>query len=131
MAWSPTLLSNIIDLFWKRCEDCGAGITLRALSNGKLNLSQAEAVRDLIDAQTYSAVVQASRQLNGELSTRLKPVKEKLIEIIVPLESALEFVEDDLPVNIASSVHDKLKLFPPLMTLANTFGTASSKMLEN
>ncbi len=121
---SPTLLSHIVDSLLElgaRTADAGE-FTLRALSNGKLNLSQAEAVRDLIDAQTYSAVVQASRQLNGELSTRLQPVKEKLIEIIVPLESALEFIEDDLPVNIASSVHEKLKALSTLLNdLANTF----------
>ncbi len=71
--------------------------TLRALANGRLNLSQAEAVRDLIDAQTHSAVRQAARQLGGELSARLQPTKDSLLEIIVPLESSLEFVEDDLP----------------------------------
>jgi tRNA modification GTPase len=62
-----------------------------------MNLSQAEAIRDLINAQTDAAAAQAARQLNGELSTALSPAKEKLIQIIVRLESALEFVEDDLP----------------------------------
>ena len=71
--------------------------TLRALSNGKINLAQAEAIRDLIAAQTDAGVKQAARQLNGELSKALDPFKEKLIEVIVLLESALEFVEDDLP----------------------------------
>jgi tRNA modification GTPase len=121
---SPTLLSHIIDSLLElgaRTADAGE-FTLRALSNGKLNLSQAEAVRDLIDAKTYSAVIQASRQLNGEMSTRLQPVKEKLVELIVPLESALEFVEDDLPVNVASSVHDNLKTLSALLDdLADTF----------
>ena len=71
--------------------------TLRALSNGKINLAQAEAIRDLIAAQTDAAVKQASRQLNGELSNALGPFKEKLVEVIVLLESALEFVEEDIP----------------------------------
>ena len=71
--------------------------TLRALSNGKINLAQAEAIRDLIAAQTEAAVKQASRQVGGELSTLLESYKKKLIEVIVVLESALEFVEDDLP----------------------------------
>ncbi|PYS70857.1 MAG: tRNA uridine-5-carboxymethylaminomethyl(34) synthesis GTPase MnmE [Acidobacteria bacterium] len=71
--------------------------TLRSLANGKINLSQAEAVRDLISAQTDVAVKQAARQMGGELSYRLEHYKRKLIEVIVVLESALEFVEDDLP----------------------------------
>jgi tRNA modification GTPase len=70
---------------------------LRACKNGKMNLSQAEAIRDLINAQTDAAAAQAVRHLSGELSAALFPAKEKLIQIIVRLESALEFVEDDLP----------------------------------
>jgi tRNA modification GTPase len=71
--------------------------TLRALTNGKINLSQAEAIRDLIAAQTTAAAKQASRQIGGELSTALAKFKKGLIKVIVVLESALEFVEDDLP----------------------------------
>ncbi len=70
---------------------------MRALHNGRLNLSQAEAIRDLINAQTKAAAQQATRQLGGELSALLLPIKEGLLNIIVPLESSLEFVEDDLP----------------------------------
>jgi tRNA modification GTPase len=71
--------------------------TLRACRNGKMNLSQAEAIRDLIDAQTNAAAQQATRQLKGELSMALQSCKQQLISVIVKLESALEFVEDDLP----------------------------------
>ena len=96
---SPVLLLHVVDALLSlgaRTADAGE-FTLRALANGRLNLSQAEAVRDLIDAQTHSAVRQAARQLGGELSARLQPFKDALVEVIVPLESALEFVEDDLP----------------------------------
>ena len=96
---SPVILRRVLDF----TQSLGARLagpgefTLRACRNGKLNLSQAEAIRDLINAQTDAAVVQATRQLKGELSAALQPAKEKLIRIIVRLESALEFVEDDLP----------------------------------
>ncbi|MBD0326791.1 MAG: tRNA uridine-5-carboxymethylaminomethyl(34) synthesis GTPase MnmE [Pyrinomonadaceae bacterium] len=96
---SPVLLLHIVDALLAlgaRAADAGE-FTLRALANRRLNLSQAEAVRDLIDAQTEAAVRQAARQLGGELSARLQPTKDALLEIIVPLESSLEFVEDDLP----------------------------------
>jgi len=81
---------------------------MRAVANGRLNLTQAEAVRDLIDAQTHAAVRQAARQLGGELSKRLQPIKDGLLEIIVPLESSLEFVEDDLPEDIARDIEKRL-----------------------
>jgi tRNA modification GTPase len=96
---SPIILRRIIDLvLGLNARLAGPGeFTLRALSNGKMNLSQAEAIRDLINAQTSAAARQAVRQLSGELAARLRPVKERLLQIVVILESALEFVEDDLP----------------------------------
>jgi len=97
---SPAVVRSIIDTTIELgAVLAGPGeFTLRALSNGKINLAQAEAIRDLIAAQTEAAVKQASRQLHGELSNALGPFKEKLLEVIVLLESALEFVEEDIPV---------------------------------
>jgi tRNA modification GTPase len=62
-----------------------------------MNLSEAEAIRDLIDAQTDDAARHATRQLKGEISHALQPLKDALLRVIVRLESSLEFVEDDLP----------------------------------
>ena len=96
---SPVLLRRVIDL----CLGQGARLaeagefTLRALVNGRMNLTQAEAIRDLIDAQTTAAARQAVRQMRGEFSHQLQPCKDELLDMIVVLESALEFVEDDLP----------------------------------
>lgn len=107
---SPPLLLRILDsllLFGARTADPGE-FTMRAVANGRLNLTQAEAVRDLIEAQTHAAVRQAARQLGGELSKRLQPIKDTLLEIIVPLESSLEFVEDDLPEDIARNIEQRL-----------------------
>ncbi len=100
---SPVLLRQMLDSILSldaRMATPGE-FTLRAVLTGKLNLVQAEAIRDLIDAQTSAAVRHAARQLGGELSGRLQPIKDSLIEIIVVMESSLEFVEDDLP-DIAS-----------------------------
>jgi len=109
---SPAVVRNIIDTTLELGAIlAGPGeFTLRALSNGKINLAQAEAIRDLIAAQTDAAVKQASRQLNGELSNALGPFKEKLLDVIVLLESALEFVEDDLPVVRANEIDRDLAL---------------------
>src|SRR5687767_3260453 len=107
---SPPLLLRVLDsllFFGARTADPGE-FTMRAVANGRLSLTQAEAVRDLIEAQTHAAVRQAARQLGGELSARLQPLKDTLLEIIVPLESSLEFVEDDLPDDIARGIAEKL-----------------------
>lgn len=78
--------------------------SLRALANGRMNLAEAEAIRDLIDAQTKATARQAIRQLEGEFSNQLTPIKDELLNVIVVLESALEFVEDDLPEFQASRI---------------------------
>ncbi|HEX2640321.1 MAG TPA: tRNA modification GTPase, partial [Pyrinomonadaceae bacterium] len=83
--------------------------SLRALANGRINLAQAEAIRDLIDARTVASARQAVRQLGGEFSNQLQPIKDELLDVIVVLESALEFVEDDLPDVQAENVKTKLR----------------------
>ena len=107
---SPAVVRSIVDATLELgAVLAGPGeFTLRAVSNGKINLAQAEAIRDLIAAQTDAAVKQASRQLNGELSNALGPFKEKLVEVIVLLESALEFVEDDIPAPRANEIDREL-----------------------
>jgi tRNA modification GTPase len=107
---SPAVVRSIIDTTIELgAMPAGPGeFTLRALSNGKINLAQAEAIRDLIAAQTEAAVRQASRQLHGELSNALGPFKEKLLEVIVLLESALEFVEEDIPAPRANEIDSDL-----------------------
>jgi tRNA modification GTPase len=70
--------------------------TLRAFLHGRMNLAQAEAVRDVIEANTLYQLQVASRQRSGELSRQLERVKKSWIDIIVRLETAVEFVEDDI-----------------------------------
>jgi tRNA modification GTPase len=123
---SPVLLRTIIDLvliLGARLADPGE-FSLRAVMNGRLRLTEAEAIRDLIDAQTDTALRQATRQLKGEISNRLRPAKEKLLEIIVQLESSLEFVEDDLPAIASQLIVETLEeLQQDLSRLRSTFGT--------
>jgi len=121
---SPIVVRRIIDLVLAlggQLAEAGE-FSLRALSHGKLDLSQAEAIRDLINAQTEAAARQAQRQLNGELSNKLQPLKQSLIEVIVRLESAVEFVEDDLPAVQSRELAAKLRaLALDLDQLAATF----------
>ena len=121
---SPVILRLVIDSVLRLdARLAGPGeFTLRALTNGKMTLSQAEAIRDLINAQTDAAARQAVRQLNGELSGRLQPLKDKLVALIVPLESAVEFVEDDLPQAEGQEIGEGIeKLVSEVRDLASTF----------
>lgn len=123
---SPVLLRQLIDnILSLEARLAGPGeFSLRALANGRLNLSQAEAIRDLINAQTKAAVRQAARQLGGELSMMLQPLKDILLSIIVPLESSLEFVEDDLPSIEVDGIKDKLSnLTDRIKELMSTFNS--------
>lgn len=107
---SPVLLRQVIDICLAngaRMAEAGE-FTLRALSNGRMDLAEAEAVRDLIDAQTTASARQAIRQLRGEFSKQLQPLKDDLLNVIVVLESALEFVEDDLPETQLSDVRARM-----------------------
>jgi len=121
---SPVLLRQVIDQCLAhnaRMADPGE-FSLRALANGRMNLAEAEAVRDLIDAQTAASARQAVRQLRGELSNQLQPLKDELLDVIVVLESALEFVEDDLPETQVELVKTKLiRVSAETSRLAATF----------
>ena len=95
---SPVVLAEVLRLltsFGAELAQPGE-FSLRAFLNQRLDLAQAEAVKDLIHAQTTYQARIAARQLRGELSSQLKPIKEGLIELIVHFESSVEFVEDDL-----------------------------------
>ena len=121
---SPIILRQIIDFCLRldaRMAEAGE-FSLRALANGQMNLSQAEAIRDLIDAQTVASARQAVRQLRGEFSNQLQPLKDKLLDVIVVLESALEFVEDDLPDFQTEKIKEDLyTIIDELEKLTSTF----------
>jgi tRNA modification GTPase len=129
---SPILLRQIIDFCLKldaRLANPGE-FTLRALENGRMDLSQAEAIRDLIDAQTVASARQAIRQLRGELSGQLQSLKDALLNIIVVLESTLEFVEDDLPDFQIENIKSKLQLIiSEIEKLSSTF--RAGRLLRN
>jgi tRNA modification GTPase len=72
--------------------------TLRAFLNGRIDLTQAEAIRDLIEAQTVYQAQVAAQQLTGSVSARLKPHKQVLLHLIACLEAGIDFAEDDVAV---------------------------------
>lgn len=82
---------------------CGARLaepgefTRRAFLNGRIDLAQAEAVVDLVRAQTEAASRLALDQLRGSLSIRIAEIKSKLVEMLVLIEGCIDFPEDDVP----------------------------------
>ena len=72
--------------------------TLRAYLNGRIDLPQAEAVRDLIEATTLYQARIAAQQVEGSVSRRIKPLKDQLLELIALLEAGIDFAEDDIDV---------------------------------
>ena len=97
---SPVVLRHIVALFvaaGARLAEPGE-FTMRAFLNGRIDLTQAEAVRDLIESQTLYQAKVAAQQLDGALSRRLQPIKQKLVELIAMLEAGIDFAEDDVSV---------------------------------
>lgn len=72
--------------------------TLRAFVNGRIDLSEAEAVNDLIQATTLHQAKVAARQMEGGVSRLIKPVKTQLLELIALLEAGIDFADDDVSV---------------------------------
>ena len=97
---SPVVLRHIVELALAqgaRLAEPGE-FTMRAFLNGRIDLTQAEAVRDLIESQTLYQAKVAAQQLEGALSRRLQPIKQKLVELIALLEAGIDFAEDDVSV---------------------------------
>ncbi len=83
--------------------------TLRAYLNGRIDLPQAEAVRDLIEATTLYQAHIAAQQVEGSVSRRLAPAKEQLLELISLLEAGIDFAEDDVSVAPAPEILRRLE----------------------
>jgi len=121
---SPVVLRHIIELALARGARLAepGEFTMRAFLNGRIDLTQAEAVRDLIESQTLYQAKVAAQQLEGALSRRLQPVKQKLVELIAFLEAGIDFAEDDVSVLPAEQILEHMTwVREPLEELANSF----------
>jgi len=96
--------------------------TQRAFLSGRLDLTQAEAVRDLIESTTLHQARLAAQQLGGALSRQIAPVKEKLVHLIAALEAGIDFAEDDIDLLPASEIAAQIEaIAAPLTALEQTF----------
>ena len=86
------------DLFVRGCRPAEAGeFTRRAFMNGRLDLSQAEAVMDLIHARSERALAAANQQLRGSLGRRMEELIALLLKCLAQIEAYIDFPEEDLP----------------------------------
>ena len=108
---SPMVLQALV----RRCIELGARhaepgeFTRRAYLNGKMDLAQAEAVADVIDAATESAARAAVRSLTGEFSARIKTLQDKLIRLRMFVEATLDFPEEDVEFLESERARDQLR----------------------
>ncbi|SNS33825.1 tRNA modification GTPase trmE [Granulicella rosea] len=121
---SPVLLGAIV----QACLDRGARLaepgefTQRAFLAGRLDLTQAEAVHDLIESSTLHQARVAARQLGGSLSRVLSPIKESLIQLIAALEAGIDFAEDDLDLMPQPEIAARIAgVEAPLRALADSY----------
>jgi len=104
----------VLALLLKRCLELGARIaepgefTKRAFLNDKIDLAQAEAVADLIDATTTTAARAATRSLSGEFSREVSGVVDALVELRAFTEATLDFPEEDIEFLRAADAKGKL-----------------------
>jgi tRNA modification GTPase len=121
---SPVVLRHMVELalgLGARLAEPGE-FTMRAFLNGRIDLTQAEAVRDLIESQTLFQAKVAAQQLEGALSRRLQPIKQKLVELIALLEAGVDFAEDDVSILPAAQILEHIvAVQAPLAELSRSF----------
>lgn len=112
----------ILDLLVRRALEAGARLarpgefTERAFLHGRIDLTQAEAVRDLIAAETLYQARVAAEQLGGALSRRVAPVKEQLVALVTLLEAGIDFAEDDIDVTPDTEILRRLDALDVALT---------------
>jgi tRNA modification GTPase len=118
----PVPLRRVLDL----CLQEGARLarpgefTLRAFLNGRIDLAQAEAVADLVEAKTEAGLRMAVAQLEGRLSGRIRQVRAQLLNALSRLEAGLDFDEDEIPLYpIAQELCAALKALDDLLARAD------------
>ena len=126
----------VMNILLARCLDLGARLaepgefSRRAFLNGKIDLAQAEAVADLIDAATASAARSAVRSLQGEFSKAIDGLTDELINLRMLVEATLDFPEEDIDFLKAADAFGRLARLQ--LKLAEIFDRASQgKLLQS
>src|SRR3981189_2223824 len=118
----------LLDPLLRQCIAAGARLaepgefTQRAFLSGRLDLTQAEAVHDVIEATTLHQARIAAQQLGGSLSRQINPIKQQLISLIATLEAGIDFAEDDIDLLPAHEITAQIQeMQTTLAALKQTF----------
>ena len=96
--------------------------TERAFLRNRLDLTAAEAVRDLIDAQTLGQAKLAAQQMGGSIAAAIAPAKAALLALIAAMEAGIDFAEDDIDTLTANDIAVRITAMqPPLQNLLRSF----------
>ncbi len=108
---NPFVAQKILeDLLARGCRPAGPGeFTQRAFLNGRMDLSQAEAVMDLIRARSDRALMVAHQQLRGALGRRLETLTAGLLGVLARIEAYIDFPEEDLPPEECGTIAGELE----------------------
>ncbi len=107
---SPVILQRIVATALRlgaRAAEPGE-MTLRAFLHGRIDLAQAEAVADLIAANSEAAARQAMRQLAGDLSEQVRAARAAILAVLAPIEATIDFPEDEVPVPERADLLERL-----------------------
>ena len=114
----------IIDKIYNELHTLGACLaapgefTRRAFEQGKIDLTQAEAIADLVDAEDESQRRQALGQLKGDMAQLYAGWQDRLVSLLAQIEALIDFPEDDLPATVEDRVHQGLKQLGTDLALA-------------
>lgn len=106
LAVTKRILKLLLDQGIRHAEP--GEFTRRAFLNGKMDLTQAEAILDLIHAKSNRSLDLAIRQLSGSLSGILKGLKEDLLKVLAHMEAYIDFPEEDLEIDVYSGMQTRL-----------------------
>lgn len=107
---SPLVLDLVLGICLRAgCRPARPGeFTLRAFLNGRLDLSQAEAVLDVVRARSNAGLQLAVSQLAGALTRRIEPLRQDLLGTLAHMEAMVDFVEEDVPPKLDDGTLDRL-----------------------
>jgi tRNA modification GTPase len=127
-AVTEGVIEALLDLGLRLAEP--GEFTRRAFEHGRLDLAQAEAVADLVDAETEAQRRQALAQLDGDLSVRHAEWREALIEALAGLEAAVDFPDEDVPEAVAAEARAPIERVAADLVIALADGGRGERVRE-
>jgi len=118
------ILNKIVELIKSKGARLAKGgeFTLRAVLNQKMDLTQAFAIKEIIEANTEKQLEIAFKNLNGKLSNKINEIKEKLIYWIPHLEALIDFPEEDIPpLNYSSLIKDLINIKQDIIKMLQNY----------